>query len=258
MKSFVIHTLLVFAYVAFAANCVEASRIRGSSTASLASELPGDEDSSSFEEQQQQGFREHPKRSLKILVSSSPTPLPFKGEDGLISRTGGYVNSKAPTVTPTKEPTSAPTKLKAPLKLVEPVRKDKLEKKIQKLELGDAIGLTLAQKEGISRKIDAPMRRNVKRPSRERGAKRSAGVLSRPVKADKLVKTGSKDPVKKGPAGIGLTRHANPSTIKAENRSFRGIQPQIVSAESFKLITQPQAPEPETPATGGIPVSASP
>jgi len=176
----------------------------------------------------------------------------------VISRTGGYVNSKAPTVTPTKAPTSAPTKLNAPLKLVEPIRKDKLEKKFQKLELGEAIGMTLVQKDRIKRKIVPPGKRNANRPSRERGAKRS-GVLGRPVKADKLVKTDSKDPVKKG-LGVGLARHANPS-IKVENRSFRGIQPQIVSAESFKLITQPkepEIPEPETPATVGIPVSDAP
>ncbi len=263
MKSFVIHTFLLIAYAAFAADCVAASKIRGSSTVSSSSELPGDEESNNVDA----GFREHPKRGLKIIESMAPSPLPYKTEDGLLSRTGGYVNSKAPTATPTKAPTSSPTKLKLdnPF-LKEPVQKQKLEKEIpQKLVLGDAIAMSLRQKEGIiKRKFNPP----TARASRERGAKRTS-VLGRHA-ADKLAKpkpikttNGVKTGTNKGVTvkNVGLIAQANPSI--GGNRSFRGFQPQIeipeavipeaetpvesISAESLSFVVEPEIPEPEIP-----------
>ena len=256
MKSFVIHTFLLIAYAGFAANCVVASKIRGSSTVSSSSELPGDEESNNVDA----GFREHPKRGLKIIESMAPSPLPYKTEDGLLFRTGGYANSKAPTATPTKAPTSSPTKLKLdnPF-LKEPVQKQKLEKQIpQKLVLGDAIAMS------IQRKFNPP----TARASRERGAKRTS-VLGRHT-ADKLAKpkpskttNGVKTGTNKGVTvnNVGLIAQANPSI--GGNRSFRGFQPQIeipeavisevetpvesISAESFTFVVEPEIPEVEIP-----------
>ena len=80
MKSFVIHTFLLFAFAIFVADIAEAAKIRGSSTSS-SSELPGDEEFS-VAHKRQRGLRENPKRSLQASgFSSSPSPLPTKGEN---------------------------------------------------------------------------------------------------------------------------------------------------------------------------------